>query len=190
MKLTGKILSTIFFCIMATGFFSCKASDENPYNLPVITITSEKLPEEENNNDFITKPVSEAVKKAKLTWGEVDNSPDPYYKECTISVLNANSTKLIDQAKAEVKVRGNWTTNYPKKGLRIKFDKNHKQNILGLNDGEKFRNWVLLASYKDWSFSRDITGHTLGKLISPDYYSTDSTLVELMQTMNILAFMF
>ena len=40
---------------MATGFFSCKASDENPYNLPVITITSEKLPEEENNNDFITK---------------------------------------------------------------------------------------------------------------------------------------
>jgi hypothetical protein len=41
----------------------------------------------------------------------------------------------------QVKVRGNWTTDYPKKSLRIKFD--DKQKMFGLNSDGEFKNWVL-----------------------------------------------
>lgn len=50
-------------------------------------------------------------------------------------------------------MRGNWSTKYPKKSLRIKFEK--KRNLLGLNDGAKQKNWILLAEYKDVSMLRD-----------------------------------
>lgn len=167
-------------CLLVTSvFFGCKQESEEQKGdsvLPKIEIKSEKLSTENKNNDFITEPVSDSVKESSPWY---NNKPSPYYKDCTITVYDKNGVKTISEANAEVKVRGNWTTSYAKKGLRIKFAKKEKQNLLGLNDGNEFRNWVLLASYKDWSFLRDMTGHTLGRLISPDYYSTDSTLVEL-----------
>lgn len=51
--------------------------------------------------------------------------------------------EILLQEKAQLKARGNWTLNYPKKTLRIKFEK--KQNLLGLNGGREYKNWVLLA---------------------------------------------
>ena len=166
-------------CLLVTSvFFGCKQESEEQKGdsvLPKIEIKSEKLSTENKNNDFITEPVSDSVKQSSFGYWD---KPSPYYKDCTITVYDKNGVKTISEANAEVKVRGNWTTSYAKKGLRIKFAKKEKQNLLGLNDGNEFRNWVLLASYKDWAFSRDLTGHYLGRLISPDYYATDSTLVE------------
>ena len=65
----------------------------------------------------------------------------------------------------KVKVRGNWTTNYPKKSLRIKFDK--KQKMFGLNSDGEFKNWVLLAAWKDSSFLRDAVGLKLYHKLFP-----------------------
>ncbi|MFA6829724.1 MAG: CotH kinase family protein, partial [Bacilli bacterium] len=74
---------------------------------------------------------------------------------------------------AGVKVRGNYTANYEKKPLRIKFNK--KQKMLGLNQDAKAKSWVLLADYKDSSLLRNALSFYLGNTIlsSDDYYSAD-----------------
>ncbi|OUM60261.1 hypothetical protein PIROE2DRAFT_63257 [Piromyces sp. E2] len=111
--------------------------------------------------------------------GQRKTAPEPYYEDCIISLEDADGSKLIDSVKGKVKVRGNWTTNYPKKPLRIEF--NESINVLGLHEGEKHNTWVLFAEYKDGSmlrnksafkFSRDILGED-------GLYSSDATLIEL-----------
>jgi hypothetical protein len=79
---------------------------------------------------------------------------------------------------AEVKVRGNATLNYEKKPIRIKFEK--KQSLLGLHGGEKYKNWVLLADWKDLSMTNNTVAFYLGKTIlgSDGYYCTDFRNVE------------
>lgn len=153
--------------------------------MPIISITANYLATskedgyvEKNVNDFVKLPVAKSVKEQEKGWNGTAyaNDPVPFYKKSTISVLDENGNVTLKEVEGQVKVRGNWTTTYKKKPLRIKFDE--KQSMLGLNDGNKFKNWVLLASYKDRSFLRDITGYTLGKLLSPDYYASDFKLVE------------
>lgn len=153
--------------------------------MPIISITANYLATskedgyvEKNVNDFVKLPVAKSVKEQEKGWNGTAyaNDPVPFYKESTISVLDENGNVTLKEVEGQVKVRGNWTTTYKKKPLRIKFDK--KQSMLGLNEGNEFKNWVLLASFKDRSFLRDITGYTLGKLLSPDYYASDFKLVE------------
>lgn len=140
-------------------------------NLPVVKITSES-----GNNDFISLPVDWDITLAKRKWGDFRDIPAPWYENCNITIIDENNNLNLESVEAKVKVRGNWTSNYPKKPLRIKFDK--KQSVLGMNNSAKNKNWVLLASYKDWSFLRDQTAYYLGHLISP-LYTTDFRLVEL-----------
>ena len=160
--------------------------DSQNSKMPVIKITANYLATSEEDgfvektvNDFVKLPVAKSVKEqtAGQDWAaEYAKAPDPFYKDSTITVINEDGTEVLTEAKGKVKVRGNWTTTYEKKPLRIKFDE--KKSMLGLNDGNEFKNWVLLASYKDRSFLRDITGFTLGKELSPDYYASDFKLVE------------
>lgn len=143
--------------------------------LPEIRITSET-----GSNDFVTKPVSYAVKEQKKGWISNPNdpqltAPDPYYEKCTISIKDDKGADFMTDASCQVKVRGNWTTDYEKKPLRLKFDE--KQKMLGLNNNAKAKNWVLLASYKDWSLLRDSIGFYMAKLISRNYTS-DFRLVD------------
>lgn len=148
-------------------------SDYSPVfesKLPVISIASES-----KNNDFVTQPLSEAVKQQMLHWMDNVPNPSPWYENCSVSVTDGEGKAFIENTSAKVKVRGNWTTTYDKKPLRIKFDK--KQAMLGLNGGKEFKDWVLLALYKDWSLLRDASALYLSKMISPDY-SSDFRLVE------------
>ena len=97
--------------------------------------------------------------------------------EGKISVTNAGDANLTD-LKATMKVRGNQTAGFDKKGLQIKFDK--KQKMLGLNGGKKFKKWVLLADAKDTTLSRTAMGLTMSKgVIAEDSnaWSTDFTPV-------------
>ena len=130
---------------------------------PLVTIVSTA---NDGTNWFVTEPRSRHIKNEY--WDS--NIPDPYYEPCKITAGN-----VID-AVAEVKVRGNYTTSYDKKSLRIKFDK--KQNMFGLNNGEKFKSWVLLSVFKDASLLRDATAYKMFHEMFPDYYASDAQFVE------------
>ncbi len=99
------------------------------------------------------------------------------YIGAQVSVSNCEGYGMENIA-AQVKVRGNYTSTYPKKPIRIKFDK--KQNMCGLNGEEKFKNWVLLAEYKDGSMLRNSVAFYLGNSIleSDGFYCTDFRYVE------------
>lgn len=129
--------------------------------------------------DFVTKPVARYVAKQIASWTpNYRMPPEPYYADCSVSVTDVDDKLLIDKANASVKVRGNWTTTYNKKPLRIKFET--KQSMLGLNDGGEYKNWLLLAEYKDFSMLRDKTAFQLaGEILGKDgFYAADSQLVE------------
>lgn len=100
-------------------------------NIPVIKIYSKS-----QNNDFVAKPVAKHVTEARATWGDIRHDPAPYKEECKITVYDENGkSDVINSKIANVKVRGNWTTSYDKKSLRLSF--NEKTPILGLNNGRK-----------------------------------------------------
>ena len=132
--------------------------------LPLIKITST---ENGGSNQFVTVPISPHVKDQQ---SGKDNIPDPQYENCTIAVDDGTPYP------GQVKVRGNWTTNYAKKSLRIKFTDKH--NMCGLNKGKEFKSWVLLSVFKDSSMLRDVTAFKMFHLMFPDYYASDACLVE------------
>ena len=146
-------------------------TNNNKYESNYEPILSEKLPRidivvndesisEENIMDFVTKP-------------GLDDEPD--YTKCLITVTNDLDEIELNEKSAGVKVRGNYTKIYDKKPLRIKFDK--KQSMLGLNEGGEYKNWLLLAEYKDWSMLRNSAALYLAHLMG-DYYASDFRLVD------------
>ena len=139
-----------------------------PGVLPRILIATE-----DGKNDWAT------VYFPEFDNNNPENNIDWQYNACSVSVAGGTDEENFENAKAEIKVRGNWTTTYPKKPFRIKFSK--KQNLLGLNGGAACKNWVLLADYKDCSLSRNSVAFYLGKQIlgSDGYYSSDFRQVEL-----------
>ncbi len=86
------------------------------------------------------------------------------YVGAKISVSNCEGYEL-QEVEGSVKVRGNYTSTYEKKPIRIKFSK--KQAMCGLNEGRKFKSWVLLSEYKDPSMLRNaLTDYLGGSLLS------------------------
>lgn len=81
----------------------------------------------------------------------------------TYSISNCPDEYKLDSVLGKMKVRGNQTARFSKKGFRIKFDA--KQNLLGLNKGNKYKKWVLLAEAKDSSLLRNSLGLYLSKHI-------------------------
>lgn len=122
----------------------------------------------DGKNDFATVPNREAKLADQIK-----------YTDAVISVDNCAEEYRMEDVAAQVKARGNYTLEYEKKPLRIKFSK--KQTMLGLHDGKKYKNWVLLADWKDLSATNNQTAFYLGKTIlgSDGYYSSDYCYVEL-----------
>lgn len=129
--------------------------------------------------DFVTEPVASHVSSSVASWTPgYKIPPAPYYEKCTVTLTDKDGKECLSAAEANVKVRGNWTTFYDKKPLRIKFEQ--KQSMLELNDGAEMKNWVLIASYKDVSMLRDkaalsISREILGK---DSLYAADAEFVE------------
>ncbi len=100
------------------------------------------------------------------------------YVNATVSVSDCEEEYVLSNIEASVKVRGNYTLEYEKKPIRIKFS--NKQNMLGLHDSEKYKNWVLLADWKDLSMTNNTVAFYLGNAIlgSDGYYCTDFRNVE------------
>lgn len=134
---------------------------------PVIEATMPRI-------DIVTENLSYATdydRDAKLA-GKIE------YVSCTVSMSNCDEAAAFSAVPCKVKARGNYTLDYPKKPLRLKFDK--KLNLLGMNGGNKYKSWVLLADYKDSSMLRNVTSFYFGKTIlgSDGYYSADYRNVE------------
>lgn len=152
------------------------AEEEYKPVMPVLSI--ETANQSADVMKFVTEPVAPHVSAQIATWtpGYV-MPPAPSYEACTVKLSDTDGKELLS-AGAQVKVRGNWTTTYEKKPLRIKFDE--KQNLLGLNSGNELKNWLLLAEYKDASMLRDKTALQLARELYGDsgLYAADSELVE------------
>jgi len=154
------------------------ANDDNivadaPKNvIPVISIVSKS-----GKNNFVTEPIEKHVMEMAFWLGK--DSPVPYYEECTVTIEDENGKKVMDNVNGKTKVRGNFTSSYVKKSLRLVF--NEKQNLLGLNGGEMFKDWVLLAEYKDTSLLRSKAAFSLSREILHEdgLYASDTKLVEL-----------
>ncbi len=145
--------------------------------IPVLSITTNNP--SENALDFVTKPVDSFVAEQIASWTpNYEMPPAPYYEECKITLTDADGTITLSSVDAQVKVRGNWTTNYDKKPLRLKFTE--KQNLLGLNDQAEMKNWVLIAEYKDTSMLRNKTALTMAReILGQDaLYVADACFVE------------
>ena len=99
------------------------------------------------------------------------------YTACTVTVGNCANEHVKTNVEAGIRLRGNSTRNVPKKAYRIKF--NSKQNMLGLNNGNKMKSWVLLADFYDPSMLRNSTALYIAKgLLENNWYSSDFKYVE------------
>ena len=98
------------------------------------------------------------------------------YVPAVVRVFNCEKAYEMSEA-GGVRVRGNSTAEMgDEKPYRIRFEK--KQNMLGLHDGRKYRNWVLLRTY--WHLCPDYMGFRLAKTIfGGKYYSSDCMFVNL-----------
>ncbi len=144
--------------------------------LPVIEITTKDgialddpsliIPDEHKGTNGELPVYDYAKANIKVTSNSGDTETDEKY------------TFETTDNKDKVKIRGNYTSTYPKRPIRIKFDKKHA--MLGLNDGAKLKNWVLLNDYKDSSLLRNSVAAYLGNTLleSDGYYATDFRYVE------------
>ena len=124
-----------------------------PETVPLPVMYIETQSKAANVMDFITKPIAKHVTESIKMYDPGFSAPEPYYENCTLTIKDGNGNALLESTDAQVKVRGNWTTCYDKKPLKIKFAE--KQSLLGLNDSAAFKNWLLLAEYKDCSMLRN-----------------------------------
>lgn len=183
-----KISSLLMILICLFAVTACKSNttgkdesgnskDIKGTGLPQIHIVST---ENEKGFEFVTVPISKVVVEASKAWLPPDDpalkTPEPWYEKCNISVYDKKGKNLLDNVTGQVKVRGNWSSSYDKKPLRIKFDE--KQVMLDMHNGTDYKNWVLLAEYKDFSFLRNATALKLAKLINNKNYNSDYEFVE------------
>lgn len=184
MKQLSKSISCILLLLTMCFFAGCQAKEppvpvdyDSLTELPVLTIETKS--KAADVMDFVTRPVAAHVAESIASWtpGYV-MPPAPYYEACTVSLTCNGKPALPSALNAEVKVRGNWTTSYAKKPLRIRFEE--PQSLLGLNEGAAFKSWLLLAEYKDASMLRNKTALSIAReILSEDgLYASDAALVE------------
>ena len=164
---------------------------------PPEVVTDENLPKKEGETyeKYSYEPVVEAEKipniyvklmnddrtglinvdSTKLVTGNRMDKGD--YYQCEITMNKEDEDMGVNDKVCQIKVRGNYTSNYSKKPFRLKFDS--KIALPGWT--EKWKSWVLLADVKDHSMMRNMFSFYLGnKILGGDgYYSTNARPVNL-----------
>ena len=136
----------------------------------VITLPSETVPE----------PETEAKTMPRLdiyTDDGRDVSSKEHYKHATATLSECDEVFAFENVGVNIRARGNSTFHAPKKPFRLKFDQ--KQEMLGLNGGNAYKSWVLMADYYDGSMLRTFGTFKFAKaLMENKYYSSDCAHVE------------
>lgn len=159
-------------CGESVCYEKCSGHDENADRYDFFPTISETMPQVHiNTADGSNSWATRYNRNDKLS-GNIE------YVNATVSITECENEYELTDLEAQVKVRGNYTLDYEKKPIRIKFSS--KQSVLGLHDGEKYKNWVLLADWKDLSMMNNTVAFYLGNMIlgSDGYYCTDFRNVE------------
>ena len=91
-----------------------------------------------------------------------------------ISTTNCADKFKLTNVEAGMKVRGNYTTDYAKKGFRIKF--NTKTNLFGVNGGQKYKKWVMFGEVKDNAMLRNSLAFYLARsMVNDNIFVSDFT---------------
>lgn len=181
-----------FFC-MITIFVTCCGCSLDVFSPEESSNTSNKnavLKTQRKGYDFepVVDPMMPVI---RITTSDSDNSfaTDYSFKDkkdkvikyvnAYVSTDNCPDSQAMNRISAQVKARGNYSLNYAKKSLKIKFFE--KQNLFGLSSGRKYKEWVLLADWKDISLCNNVAAFYLGNTIlgSDGYYCTDFRPIEL-----------
>lgn len=116
-----------------------------------------------SNLDFATKPGKDTEKPEVTGKFNITGCPAKY---------------ALTDAPGTMKVRGNYTSNYQKKPFRLKFES--KVNLFGLNEGQKYKKWVLLADVKDPAMLRNSLMFYLARnIFDENLFASDFTPVHL-----------
>lgn len=89
------------------------------------------------------------------------------YHNVTIQLVDKKGILEEFTEDAEIKVRGNSTSECIKRPYRIKFPKKNKHDMLG--NGYSKRNWVLLANYLDPAMIRNAVSYHIGKELGMEF---------------------
>lgn len=84
----------------------------------------------------------------------------------TFTLSNCEDKYKMTDVPGTMKVRGNQTAGWQKKGFRIKFSS--ARNILGLNEGQSYKKWVLFADAKDTALIRTALGLYISNQVCPE----------------------
>ena len=182
-----KMLTGALVLSLGLGLFACgkktdsKSSNTTNTNTNVTNKTTNSKESYQTDNPNYVSDFSPVVSNSlpRIDINVEGNSFDFYnnvttvdseklYANCKVSTKDG-STTVLDGVDAQVKVRGNYTVEYAKKPLRIKFA--DKQSMLGLHNNKKYKSWVLLAEYKDWAMLRNSTAFYLAHLMDGNYVS-------------------
>ena len=174
-----KWAAAVLLVLLALAAVFCTAGAEEAGEARLVPLISITTADPAEGTRFATAPVKGNVARSIASWtpGYVI-PPEPYYVDCSVTCSLPDGRTAPHQAPARVKVRGNWTTSYEKKPLRIHFEQ--KQPLCGLNGGRAFKDWVLLAEYKDLSMLRNKAALDLARKIMAEdgLYCSDCALVE------------
>ena len=141
--------------------------------------------EEPSIEDFLEE-LKKTVSLATIHVSTKDNAEiisREDYVDCTVELFNCDEQYVITSAAAGIRVRGNASAYFGdvesirknQVPYRIKFDK--KQNLLGLNDGAKFKSWVLLKA--DTTLLNDYMAFKLGSMVLHSrVYCSDCSFVQ------------
>lgn len=95
------------------------------------------------------------------------NNQEPWnrydYIESIVSVIDDDGSLLQDTA--GIRLRGNTSTQFPKKPYRLKFA--HKQRVLG--SPAKAKNWALINNYSDKTLMRNIVAFHISETFGMPY---------------------
>ena len=132
---------------------SASSNQQKPYEpvLPVLKFTSNVASE----ISFATTATKSDLSRPKVKGSfTLSNCDAKYAFDASASVTGT------------MKVRGNQTAGWRKKGFKIKFDKS--KQMLGLGNDLYYKEWVLLADAKDTTLSRTALGLYVAQGVAKD----------------------